>query len=342
MDIFSNLIEMGQDRYTTEIKTDNVEEVCKLLSLGFSYQLANTGVVLRAPEDWIVDITDFSRANSLSHDFKSVIAFYLTLMDCFEKYGSDKFVKKILSNNIFYDGFIFKITQSTRIWGEIRIIGSDSRVKQVRCDVYNYLKSTNEFISYFEYTEKNINCKNIVGNKIPLKKLIHYDRYKNLFSYYEIVHGIKYETVNIVKTDLSFLPKVDFYLFAPKSCFEYMFNIIDENIYSSVSFLEVHAYNVSLSMIKCLEKNIKGKKVAIFDKVYSGKTMDILTNYVIDKGGIPIRIGVYPKNITNYISLDYIVFLDKVIPAKIYSSFFDVIEQVMSKKVDELSAISSN
>lgn len=336
MDILKNLIDNGQDRYTTEIKTDSAEEVCELLSLGFSYQLADIGVVLRAPEDWIVDITDFSRANSLSNDFKNVMAFYLTLMDCFEKYGSDNFIKNILSNNMAYENFTYKISQSTRIWGEIRIIGSDSRVKQVRCDVYNYLKSTNEFLSYYEYVEKNIECKIFEENIIPLKKIKHYDQYKNLFLYYETVHGIKHEMLSVVKTDLSILPDSDFYLFSPKSCFEYMFNIIDDKINESASFLEVHAYNVSLSMIKCYEKNMKGKRVAIFDKVYSGKTIDILTKHVIDNEGIPIRIGVYPKNITNYKFLDYLIFLDKMIPANSYSSFFDVIETVMSKKSVEV------
>jgi hypothetical protein len=77
---------------------------------------------------------------------------------------------------------------------------------------------------------------------------------------------------------------------------------------------------------------MKDKRVAIFDKVYSGKTIDILTKHVVDNGGIPVRIGVYPKNITNYKILDYLIFLDKMIPANSYSSFFDIIEKVMPKK----------
>lgn len=330
MDILKNLIDNGQDRYTTEIKSDNAEEVCELLSLGFSYQLDDVGVILRAPEDWIVDITDFSRANSLSNDFKNVMSFYLTLMDCFEKYGCDDFIKNILSRNITYENFTYKISQATPIWGEIRIIGSDNRVKQVKYDIYNYIKNTNEFLSYYKYIEKNIECKNAEIKTISLKTINNYEKYKNLFLYYEQIHDMKYETVSIVKTDYSILPSSDVYLFAPKSCFDYMFNILDKNSHTSVSFLEVHAYNVALSMIKCCEKNMKGKRVAIFDKVYSGKTIDILTKYVIDNEGIPLRIGVYPKNITNYKFLDYIVFLDKLIPASNYSSFFDIIKHVMS------------
>lgn len=329
MDIYKYLIDNGEDRYTTELKTDNAEEVCKLVSLGFSYQLADIGVILRAPEDWIVDITDFSRANDLSRDFKNVIAFYLTLMDRFDSCGADNFIRSILSNNKTYDNFTFKISQSTRIWGEIRVIGNDNRVKQVRNEVYNFLKNTNEFLSYRDYIEKNIECKKISENKIPLTAIKHYNKYKKLFLYYETVHGIKQEMVSIVKTDLSILPNSDYYLFSPKSCFDYMFNIINDDSQVAVSFLEVHAYNISLSMIKCYEENMKGKKVAIFDKVYSGKTIEILAKHVIDNGGVPIKIGVYPKNINNYKLLDYLIFLDKMIPANKYSSFFDIIKNVM-------------
>lgn len=338
MNILTSLIDFGQDRYTTEILTDNAEKVCELVSLGYSYQLADTGVVLRAPEDWIVDITDFSRIQSLSNDFKNIIAFYLTLMDYFEVYGSDNFVKNVLSTNVLYDNFSFKVSQATRIWGEVRIIGSDIRVNQVKFDVYNYLKRTKRFLLNRYYVDRNIGCRNFEMYKMPVKKIKHYDQYKNLFSYYETVHGIRLEMVSIVKTDLSILQNADYYLFAPKSCFEYMFNFIDENRHAFVSFLEVHAYNVSLSMIKCFEKDIKGKKVAIFDKVYSGKTIDILTEHVIDNGGIPIRIGVYPKNITSYNLLDYIIFLDKVIPAYSYPSFIDVLVQVISNKVAVMPA----
>lgn len=329
MNIFPYLIDLGQDRYTTEIRTDSVERVNMLLALGYSYQLAETGVVLRAPEDWLIDITDVSKANSLSCDFKNVLAFYLTLIDFFAEMGGDNFVKKILSQKAEYAEFDFKISQSLKIWGEVRIIGSDNRVKKVRQDVFDYVIRSDVFLKNYKYIEHNINCRSFREDKLSINTTGYYEKYKSLFTYYEKINGLKFDVIKKIQMDNSLLPDVDCFLFAPKSCFEYMFSFISEDSPVAVSFLEVHAYNVSISMIKCFEEEMQGKKIAIFDKVYSGKTIDILTKYVVDKGGIPISIGVFPKNIEKYSLLDYFVFLDKLIPTQKYDSFMDIIEKVM-------------
>lgn len=329
MDIFSYLVDMGQDRYTTDIRTDSVEEVNRMLDEGCSYQLANTGVVLRAPDDWIVDITDISKVNSLSDDYRKVFTFYLTLMDLFEECGPDEFVKSVLKDYPQYDGFVFKVSQSSRIWGEIRIIGSDNRVKTVRQVIYDYVIKTACFNKYYKHVQNVIDYKKFNENKIPIKNISNYERYKDLFSYYENVCGMKFDMFSSIQMEVSEFQGADCFLFSPKSCFDYMFNLTNKFDVVPVSFLEVHAYNVAPSMIKCSENEMKGKKVAIFDKVYSGKTMDILVDYVREKGGIPMKIGVFPKNITKFDMLDYFIFLDKLVPVKKYHSFVDVVKQVM-------------
>lgn len=329
MNVFSYLIDMGQDRYTTEIRTDSVEEVNRMIEAGYSYQLANTGVVLRAPEDWIVDITDISKANCISDEYKNSLAFYLALMYFGEESGADEFVKNNLKKDPQYRNFNFKISQSERIWGEVRIIGSDYRVKKVRQDIYDCVKKTDEFIRYCKYVQNNFNCKKFNEKKIAIATMDNYDRYKELFLYYKRVCGMKFDVFKDIQMDLSSFPGADCFLFAPKSCFDYMFSLINAYKFVPVSFLEVHAYNVFPSMIKCFDEEMQGKKVAVFDKMYSGKTMDILSRYVLDKGGVPMKIGVFPKNITKYGVLDYFIFLDKLLPVKSYNSFLDIVDQVM-------------
>jgi hypothetical protein len=64
-------------------------------------------------------------------------------------------------------------------------------------------------------------------------------------------------------------------------------------------------------------KKLVGKKCLIVDKTYTGKTLETVSSLVWQEGGIPIKLGLFPKNRHRAVAnADLVLFLDRVLNAQ--------------------------
>lgn len=109
----------------------------------------------------------------------------------------------------------------------------------------------------------------------------------------------------------------DFYIFVPKAGLKYAFGFVeDRQETENVIFWEYHTGIEKGKELIVFNKNLKNKKVAIIDRLYSGKTLQYFKKAVKKLKGIPIRVALYPKSRDNLDKGDWILFLDKFLKVK--------------------------
>lgn len=298
--------------------TEDLEKARILKEKGWKYSKCCKGIRIIPPEETIVDITDYKKVLQYQNLVFN-LAYYDYIKNLIENNMLKGYINSILERNKFlYKDFEYLISYGPILDTEVRISGSDNRVKQLKMDmVENFIKSD-------EYKMYESNAKKVLGNpkniKTHTKKFneisdIQKQFYKEIKDNINIIKEVEpYNQVIFEYTNLELLDEInaDILLFVPFGCFKYMSSFIDESNFNKVMFWEIHAENSKESTFKLFSKEIYGKKVLIIDNMYSGKTMKILKNKIIEMGGNPILLGLSPRNKNNILNADYISIINTI------------------------------
>lgn len=298
--------------------TLNLEEAKEYIDNGWSYEIdyKGKGLWLRAPDEWLVDLTDPFKIYYYGNPVVN-LAYYNFLKSLARKNQLKEYVDFVISNHkIFYKNFEFAIANGPVLQSEIRILGSDMRIKNLKHDL---IKS---FVNGFYYNKFYSEAKDYLGRVKQIPFVYKHNEpistneaqfYHELNKYLKIVDE-KASINNVVLKNLKKqLPDCDVIVLIPKGCFKYMSSVVDGSNIDKVMFWEMHVNSHVNKCFTLFGKDLKGKRVLIIDQIYSGKTLEIIKDLVSNQGGIPITLGVFPKSLYSLSSAEYVVFLDQVV-----------------------------
>ena len=299
--------------------TDNLEELNELTNCGWNYNSNYKGFRIIPPEETIVDITNYSKAFQYGNPVFN-LAYYDFIKEKIDNNLFDNFINTVIQKNAFsYKNFEYLISTGPILDTEVRIAGSDLRIKKLKMNMVQ------EFINSPEYREYIDISKNQLGN---FKK---YKVYNKKFSELGIRERQFYidikEKLSVIKNlnpynskineisnmeELIKENKIDIMLFLPYGCFKYLSSFTNENNIDKIMFWEFHSEDLKNSTFKLYNKDINGKNILIIDNIYSGKTLKKVKKQIIELGGNPIVLGMNPKNINNIVITNYTIILNKL------------------------------
>ena len=309
------------------------------VSKGWLFSKIKDGFWMQAPEIWLADISEPVKATLFSNNLVKNLAYFLYL-----KSKSDKQLTTMVKEMIGGRQEVF-ISKGKSIDLEIRVILEDKNSGcNLALDLYSDFIQSSEYSKFLRISEKIISN----GKKIKLRKNKKISDYPpNVSRFFsEIVDY--YSLINMGNKDLyshDFIPKIrkevddhfnftDIFIFIPWSCFKYIGNFISEKNVNKVMLWETHLFKHDNHEHIFKGRNLKGKKVLIFDKSYTGGTLNKMAKLVKNQGGHPIKVAIFPKSRLGIKNSDYIFFLDRLIKSseidtskndyylKLYQQFF--------------------
>jgi len=117
-------------RKEISFRTYNLEILSARYNQGWSFKKIKEGFLIRAPEEWLVDLTDPYKI-LFYEDAVVNLACYDFLKDLIAKDNFDRFVKNVIKK-YHLKGFEIQLLQGPGIESEIRVAGSDNRAIQLR------------------------------------------------------------------------------------------------------------------------------------------------------------------------------------------------------------------
>ncbi len=328
-------------RTQIRIVTENLNLITDKIASGWSFFVHKKGFLLIAPEKWIVDLSEPFKAAFFTSNANVNLAYFYFIKDQVDKKALKNKIYEILHNQSLE---VF-LSEGVALQTEVRIILNNKNLGEIISsllfasffeapDYKNYINKANQFLGETRMLRVE-RCKKI--NEYPKKirnlflqirdnySLINISK-RDIFSY-DYVPGIDRQILNEFKD-------ADAFIFIPWGCFKYLGSFLTEEIVDRTMFWEIHFTEYNLNNHKFRSLNLKGKKVVILDKSYTGVTIDKLANLVKKEGGFPIKVALFPKSNLAVQKADYIVFLDKLIKASEIDSsdpnwFFNLYKEVL-------------
>ena len=297
--------------------TDNVEKVSRLKEKGWNFNQYADGFRVIPPEECIVDITNYKKVMQYNNPIIN-LAYYDFLNDLIESNSLKRFINRILENDsIYYSDFDYLISNGPVLDTEIRIAGSDDRIKKLKMDMLEDFLNNSKYKVYIDKVKKEIGKPKIL------------EHYKQPLSERNITEQIFYKEIDqnicLMKKMDCYNPnidriynldkisnKIDVILFIPFGCFKYLSSFTNKKNINKIMFWEIHAERNKGKTFKLFEKQLTDKNVLIVDNMYSGKTMKIAKKKVEELGGKPIILGINPKNKNNIVESDYSMVLNNI------------------------------
>jgi hypothetical protein len=292
--------------------TVDIDEIKDKSDKGWNMFPGKYKFILQAPE---VVICDLSEVHS-NPTFK--LEEIYTLFKVIENINFNSFIKRIVKKH-------FKGLEVIPINGvssglEVRVAGSDDRVRKLPKIIYENLKKHPSWKKTLKEAKKVIKSREIFISNKDIERCDYVTRrfYSRLLNKYSVFEKIKIPTIATCNCWKDFPKKdVDVYIFVPKSGLKYAFGFLEE--IKKVNKIMLWECHLSLDITKELilfNKNLQNKNVAIIDRSYSSNTLEYLKKKVIERGGNPIRVALFPKSEIAVHNSDYILFLDKFIQSK--------------------------
>ena len=311
LNYFDNIIQ-EYGRTGVSYYTDNLDEAFELMSKGWRNN-STKGFKMTPLEETIVDITDYDKAlqyNNLNLN----LLYFEYLIKMYEKKELNKFVDKVLNKNKpFYNHFNYFISYGKVLETEIRIAGSDLRIKQLKKDLMQEFKIQIGFNS--SYDKKNYRLLKQEHVDLCNRSIKEIAFFKDLEQKINIVRKTNvYNTKNYKINNWNIIENMrfDVYLFIPFGCFKYLSSFVSETNADKIMFWEIHGEKTKNSEFKLFSKNLKNK----IDKIYSGKTLKLIKKKVKQLGGTPFILGINPKNKKNISQTDFVIILNHVFYSK--------------------------
>lgn len=297
----------------------NLEEVSFLISRGWKYSRQTEGYYLRAPSVWLVDMTDPVKINFYENPYVNYA--YYCFLEKLEKKGSiyDWITRILNRNRCYYNQFQFSWTEGPIVESEFRVIGSDSRVKRLRKDLFAGFSTSEEFPRCLkdakEYLgeSKPVRIQNKPLSDQPMELQKYYKKLEYIFSCY----GVPTYNPEIVTYHWKDIPDFDKIVLSPTGCFDFLSSLTEcvGCQADKIGYYEVHSdpnktgsafYNMDLG---------ENDTVIVMDKVYSGYSLEKMAKKVTLLGGSPIKTALYPKSRAGIKKSDYVIIGQKVFPA---------------------------
>lgn len=316
MDLISKHLVYGYNgRGIATIYTNDLLEVYEKTKLGWTQEVVNGVFWLRAPETWLVDITEPNKILRYGNPMIN-LAYFFFIRDRVNSNSLGDFISSVIyKRGLFYKGFSFAISTGGVLESDYRVIGSDSRVYRLKDELFSGFIHSKSSLKYIGMAGE------MVTSKCPsFTKNVKFDSLSNeLQSFYsgikEIFNVINCSNVysSVVIHDLiDLLPSYDKILFIPTGCFKYLSSFISESNYNKVCFFEWHANKNVKRITHYGCGNLTNKTVLIIDKCYSGKTLAHVGKEVIKQGGKPITLALFPKNRFVLSNADYFLMLNRI------------------------------
>ncbi|MCK5107430.1 MAG: hypothetical protein KAQ83_01770 [Nanoarchaeota archaeon] len=298
--------------------SNDLEEIGSFVNEGWKFELDynGKGVWLRSPDIWLVDLSDIQKINYYGNPIIN-LAYFNYLNELIKSNNIRPYIKKVIcKNKIYYNGFEFEISSGLVLETEVRILGSDTRLNTLKKDLFQDFYESKEYKQYFNDSKKFLGKTEIIKQShIPFE-----DQDKSIREFYKNIQNL-YNGINdhveyypkIINNFIEQLPPHDNLVLIPSGCFKYLSSLLSKENIDKIMFWEFHVNKHIKKNVTLFKKDLKNKNVLIIDNLYSGKTMDHMSNLIKKKGGNPIRLGLFPKSAYSIRKTDYVFFIDRVI-----------------------------
>ncbi|MDD5606636.1 MAG: hypothetical protein PHN37_02115 [Candidatus Pacebacteria bacterium] len=314
------LVEGEYRRTQIRFITEELDVVAEKIALGWSFFINPKGFLLIAPEKWIVDLAEPFKVSFYTNNPNINLAYYNFIKNQIKESSLKEKIHSILQDQSTQ----FFLSKGPALQTEVRIILENKRIGDI---IANLL-----FIKFFEdnnYKDYIDKANAFLGKTREIK----IQRYRKINDYPKKIKNLflqikdYYSLINISNRDLFSYDYVfgvaeqfskefqdaDVFIFIPWGCFKYLANFITEEMVDKIMFWEMHFGKYNEHSHKLKKKKLKGKKVIIIDKGYTGSTINKLAGLVKRQGGFPVRVTLFPKSDLAIRNSDYTVFLDKLI-----------------------------
>jgi hypothetical protein len=262
-------------REEVSFETLEYEDVTDFNSIGWTYKRINNGYIVRAPEQWLVDLTDPYKVSACI-DFTVNLAFYNFIKYLVKGNNFESFLKEVIKNNDI-QGLVVQYLQGPSLETEIRIAGSDNRVKNMqKLSLLEAMKNPDWQIFHKQavlYLE-NIRLKNFDKRLFP----IGVEKYQQFYMKVNEYLGKSNKTgrdlfiLEFIPGLFNDVPQFDLYVFVLWSSLRYIPSFLTDDNISKIMFWDPYYGNINFPN-RILNKNIIDKRILIIDTSYSGGTL---------------------------------------------------------------------
>ena len=308
------------------ISTDMVL-ISELISKGWKSVQLPYGYYLRAPSAWIVDMTDPFKILSFYSIYEN-LAYFLFLRNLCRKNKIYSFINDVINQNKhFYKDFQYTWVSGPIVESEYRIIGLDNRVKKLKENLYAaffHCPQHNYYINLAENYLGETKHFSLANNPLCLQAC-------NVQNYFHMLQniffnvGVKVYNEKTITIDFQKLPTFDKILLSPTGCFDFLSTLLvsfNED-FKKYAFYEVHSdpHKIGNSQYNC---NMQfGDVVLAIDKIYSGRSVQLLAKCIKHYGATPIKIGLFPKSKAGIKMCNYVVIGNKLISSQEVDKYED-------------------
>lgn len=319
--LFHDYLTEGSHGRTGVYMTSQDSDVAnEKINQGWICEKCNGGFWMRAPDISLVDITEPDRIYQMGKPADTFSAFTF-LKDLKRQSGLYDFINGVIyTKRENFQNFDYYISEGEVLDGEIRIGGNDSRIRELKKNILGEVKTSPYWPRYQQDTRDFLGPTRPIA--IESKDISDFDtrsaQFIRLIDDLRQVYYPRSEKVGmkVLKNAINQLPDYEIMIFIPTGCFRYITSFINEATIDRIMLWEVHFDKNRPETIKLTNKNIENRKCLIVDKTYTGKTLDRAAGLVTAEGGIPIRLGLFPKGKTSVGNSEYIMFLDQIIDAR--------------------------
>ena len=306
----------NHQRQEVSFFTPDLEVFSNKCRKGWSYKKTPGGFLMRAPEDWLVDLTDPYKV-SYCGDAACNLAYFNFLSQTIKDGGFGDLAEEVIKRKGL-TGLQYLLLTGPALESEIRVAGSDSRIKDFKRELYEEVSSLPEFgilkdrASEFLGDCHALNAKRISIENAPIDVSSFFYLLK---AYYGAVDNLKMDSFNPIYFPELFngVPEHDVYVFIPWGCFRYISSFVNKENRDKIMFWELHYDEYQVHTNKCLAKDLEGKRVLIMDNSYTGNTLNRAKDLVEKEGGYPSRLALFPKSRLSVANSEHVLFIDKVL-----------------------------
>lgn len=310
---FKYYLDLGKhQRSAICAQTNNCSYVEDVSKKGWSVEKGQNGKFrIKAPEISIIDIADPFQTHHPVFELH-----FFSFLDEFIKNGLfDQIVNFIICTNSTFLNLEWFVSCGASMETEIRIIGSDYRIRQLVYEVLDVIKKSKQWQEYFKNSLADFSEARI---PVVFNRPINQHELKSQQLIHRISTNLRMKkplNTHVVQGICEQLPPHDIIIMIPQGCFSFMTSFLSNRTSSKIMLWEIHNEPSKSGDSIWINKSICNKRCLIIDKAYSGKTIQMIAQRVNKLGGKPIKMSVFPKNYSLAVAnSDFALFQDKILP----------------------------
>ena len=303
---------MGDHGRTQTMKrAQSIRENNKLNKLGW---IKLDGSWYRGPDTWLVDLADYLKVQKYGDPVTNLAYFQfikdLVDNDCFNQYVAD-----VIKHDEYYREFDCALSTGNVLETEYRLFGTDKRLYPLKDKIFEIFNNSSDCNNYKKKAQLFLGkTKSLPQNIIECQVLN--KNIKKVFDEIQNIYAAKGDNIKfnpqLIPNISAELPAHDSMVLVPKGCFRYFVSLVNENNCKNVNFLELHTGKKDSRYLQYFKEQLRGKRVIVADTAYTGDTINEVSKSITNNGGLPIKVGLFPKNRAVIKKLDHFVFGDKV------------------------------